>query len=262
MKILSKIILLCIFLFAFNFKGHSQDVYEATSLYLLKHEVVGKNFLFLDQKIGEDRKIIASNVVFEQVQKLTIEGVPYVIIKPVKILKKKKSKEEEIIIPKVELYTYFIVPSGLLEDNLYTYTPRQWKMQVGISTIPVKLYFPHENSPLDFSHNSISLGPTLGISQQLNESRTNLWINYLIAMNFTMITPTKDDFDTDEFGGNSLSALSPALGTVINYNNAEIGLFLGKDFLPGDASFHWKHNGETWFSLSIGVSFSSFNTKE
>jgi len=239
----------------------SQNTIPNFEFYTLQHEIIVETYDFLNEENLKVRKILKQNTVFEILDTPEIDGLAYTVLKPVKILEKNKKNKNSISsnnsenLPGVELDFYYVALSSKLKNNLEGYTPRMWNYQVGVSVIPIKIYLPEKNQPLDFTSSSVSQGATFGIAHQVSQSKSNVWINYMFSMNFTKVTPREDDFVNTNFDGNDLAALSPAFGVGINFKAAALGFHIGKDYLPGTAASSWKHNGTTWYSISIGTSF-------
>lgn len=260
----------CILLFLCLFfqKGKTQEVNPVPKAihYTLLHEVVVVEFDFLEKKSLGNKKVMFDHVVFDIVQEITLDNKIVKVVKPVSFIKKKQKSSEKDLekagledsTKVVELEKYYYVSTDDLKDNQLVYTPKTWEMRAGIVTIPVKFYLPKDGRPLDFSSRSVSLGTSVGVGQQISQSKQNLWINYLFGAHFTMVTPTQDDFlnfSNNDASDDTLSAFSLSLGVTLNFEGIELGVFLGQDFLPGSAAEQWIHNGETWFSIGVGTSF-------
>ncbi len=244
---------------------HAQDNVKKAKTQTLIHEVVVNKYDFLHKVVEDDLHVLYPNAVFEIVETAQIDGTAHSVIKATSLIKMKKREIDASAekIKEVKLHEYYIVNSSYLSNNTSEYTPREWDLRIGLTVIPVKLYaFHNDNGSLDFTSSSISQGASIGLAHQFSKRKSNLWMIYSFSMNFTKITPRRDDFINDSYEGNDLAALSPALGVSVNYRGAEFGLFVGKDFLPGTAAADWKLNGETWFSLTIGTSFNASVRKD
>lgn len=243
----------------------AQNQGKAKEQYLfLGHEVVVQEINFLNLVIDSARLVLFDDIVFEKMQEVKDNGETYALIKAVQYLKKRKH-----IAPKdrpfktVEIGKYYVVKKDLLNDNTYPFTPKTWEVRAGVVSIPVKFYLPNDGEPIDFSSKSVSLGTTIGMARQISNTKNNLWVNYLLGAQFTMVTPTVDDFNnpSNYNNGNTLSAFSLSFGIALDFEGIEAGFFLGKDFLPGTAAKDWKHNGDTWFSIGIGTNLSNGKEK-
>lgn len=230
--------------------------------YVLIHEVVVQEINFLTKAIDTTPVVLFDDVVFNQMQE--IENGTSILIKAIQNVKKKKNPKitSSNPFPLVEIGKYYVVEKNRLKDNRILFTPKTWELRAGVVNVPVKFYLPADGEPLDFSSKSVSLGTTIGVARQTSNTKRNLWLNYLLGAQFTMVTPTTDDFlsfDQTSGDGNTLSAFSLSLGFGIDFEGIEVSFFLGKDFLPGSASKDWKHNGDTWFSIGVGTSLSGGN---
>lgn len=244
----------------------AQDPLIERNIYkVLKHELVVQEINFLNKEIDTTAFVLYDDVVFEEMEELSDNGKNYQLIKAVQYVKKRKNiPADQRPFKVVEMGKYYVVEKKLLNRNTIPYTPKTWELRAGIVNIPVKFYLPDDGDPLDFSSRSVSLGTSIGAAQQVSKSRRNLWVNYLLGAQFTMVTPTTDDFiNFDNTGGNSntLSAFSLSLGIALDFDGIEVGFFLGKDFLPGSAANSWRHNGDTWFSIGVGTSLSNGKEK-
>lgn len=244
----------------------AQDPLSERNRYkVLKHELVVQEINFLNKQIDTTAIVLYDDVVFEEMQDISDNGKSYQLIKAVQYVKKrKKIAPDERPFKVVEMGKYYVVEKNLLNNNIIPYTPKTWELRAGVVSIPVKFYLPDDGDPLDFSSRSVSLGTSIGAAQQVSKSRRNLWVNYLLGAQFTMVTPTTDDFinfNTADGNSNTLSAFSLSLGIALDFEGIEVGFFLGKDFLPGSAANNWRHNGDTWFSIGVGTSLSNGKEK-
>jgi hypothetical protein len=259
-------VILCFSLVFNALLGQNQNQDNVKEPYFfLRREVVVQEINFLTLAINEERLVLFNDVVFKKMQEIKDNGETYIVVKAVDYVKKRKQ-----IAPKdrpfktVEIGKYYVVKTDLLKDNVNTFTPRTWEVRAGVVNIPVKFYLPNDGDPLDFSSKSVSLGTTIGVAQQVSRTRRNLWVNYLLGAQFTMVTPTSDDFlnfNAATDNSNTLSAFSLSLGIALDFEGIEVGFFLGKDYLPGSAAQNWKHNGDTWFSIGIGTNLSNGKQK-
>ena len=246
--------LLCAILVFLSTNLKAQN-FEAT-IFTLTNEVVVTSFDFIESTVSNNKVIMYSNTVFEQIESIEEDGIEYYIIKPIETLSANSKDNNVNQLPVVEMFQYYIVKASIIDSKKILYTPIEWDLRIGLVVIPVKVY-PFQDGPLDFSASNISQGASIGLAHQISRRKSNLWLLYSFSMNFTKVTPRPDDFDDDRFAGNDLAALSPAIGVSLSYNNADVGIFAGKDFLPGSASESWKYNGDTWYSISIGTSFNT-----
>jgi hypothetical protein len=233
--------------------------------FVLRREVVGQEINFLNLEIDSTLLVLFDDVVFEQMQEVKKNGETYTLVKAVQYVRKRKHiAPKDRLFKTVETNKYYVVKNDLLKNNTDPYIPKTWEVRAGIVNIPVKFYLPNEGEALDFSSRSVSLGTSVGIAQQVSKSKHNLWLNYLLGAQFTMVTPTSDDFINFSTAGNNsntLSAFSLSLGIALDFEGIEVGVFLGKDYLPGSAAKDWKHNGDTWFSMGVGTNLSNGKQK-
>lgn len=256
------LLLVMVILCSFHTLLAQNNISDKNRYNVLRHEVVAYPINFLTKAIDDSNPIVLyDDVVFEQLEDIEKGSVNYKIIKAIQYIKKRNKKAPKNRPFKgVEMDKYYVIAATHLDDvkeNLISFTPKTWELRAGVANIPVKFYLPDDGNNLDFSSRSVSLRTTIGAARQVSNSKRNLWVNYLLGAQFTMVTPTTDDFDFinfEEGNSNTLSAFSLSLGIALDFEGIEVGLFLGKDFLPGSAGDRWDHNRDTWFSIGVGTS--------
>jgi len=258
------LLLVMVILCSFHALWSQNNISDKDRYDVLKHEVVVYPIDFLTKKIEETPIVLYDDVVFEQLEDIDYNSVKYKIIKAIQYVKKRQKNRQDRPFKGVEMDKYYVIATTHLapeKNNVISFTPKTWELRAGVANIPVKFYLPDKENPLDFSSRSVSLGTTIGAAQQVSNSRRNLWVNYLLGAQFTMLTLTKDDIKETSFlnfdatgGSNTLSAFSLSLGIALDFEGVEVGFFFGKDFLPGSAASDWIHNADTWFSIGVGTS--------
>ncbi|MEO1257590.1 MAG: hypothetical protein AAFZ15_02300 [Bacteroidota bacterium] len=121
---------------------------------------------------------------------------------------------------------------------------------LGATTIPFRV----RTSPFDFSP-ALSFGTSFGVQFPLSHYQ-DISLNVVGGLHITHVT--LDSFSTEgtvlDLGGDSEPALSPALGIVFEYKNAQVGLYIGWDYLSSEEKNNWIYQGKTWFSIGVGTS--------
>lgn len=234
----------------------AQELYEKPKSFTLISEVVAQEYDFIEHQLLSEKSILYADIVFEEIKQFDIEGISYTVVKTIEQLSKRgEGKKINSKYSETSLLEYYAIETNALEGNKLNYTSKGWDIKIGFAVIPFKVYaFQTGDDPLDFSPSNVSMGPSLGWAHQISRRKSDVWLTYKFSMNITSVTPRPDEFTDSKLQGNDLVALSPALGISLNYNTAEVNLYLGKDYLPGNAARAWKYNGTTWFSLAIGLS--------
>ncbi len=172
--------------------------------------------------------------------------------------KKTNSKKPYSSIEDYTSYTYFTITKAQLDFKAVLIKKSEWDLVVGTIITPIKLRF----SPFDFSKD-ISVGSTFGIKYNLNQDKQSA-IAFLIGTGISSVTA--DSFSTKGRTQKNvdLLAFTPSLGAVIEMGNAQIGVFLGFDFIShvNQLKYEWIYQGEPWISFGIGYSMFSFNLKK
>lgn len=119
----------------------------------------------------------------------------------------------------------------------------------GFSTIPIKLRFKNESSDFDFE-TGFTLGVNAGYEYSFR-SRKEQAIAFLTGFGVSTVEVSHLEGEPSTSG-----AFTPSLGVLYAYENFQVGLFLGKDFIGGSGGDSWGYNGKTW--LGIGMGFTIF----
>jgi hypothetical protein len=133
---------------------------------------------------------------------------------------------------------------------------RTIKFTAGTVIMPLKLRL----KDFDFTNN-FSLGLSGGAKWRISNKNDN-YVNLLASMNIGFV-----DLDSFSTRGKvigqpvkNIGIFSPALGLVFEFEKAQIGIFVGKDYLSkfNQEKYNWRYQKRTW--LSIGFGFSLFST--
>jgi hypothetical protein len=158
----------------------------------------------------------------------------------------------------ITTYTYFIITKAQLEYKAYPIIKSNIDLLVGNIFTPLKLRF----KPFDFSKD-ISIGTTFGVKYSLGEKRSTS-VDALIGLGISTLS-------IDSFASRGkvestvdLLSFSPSIGLVLEFGNAQIGLFSGIDFISNanQNKYEWIYRNKPWLSFGIGYSLFSFNVKK
>lgn len=156
----------------------------------------------------------------------------------------------------ITTYIYFLITKAQIDFKAYPIVKSNIDLLVGNIFTPIKLRF----NPFDFSKD-ISVGTTFGVKYQLKEKQ-NTAIDALFGLGIS--TLTIDSFSSRGKVSNAdLLSFSPSIGFVLEFGNAQIGLFFGYDFISNanQKRYEWIYKNKPWLSFGIGYSLFSFNVK-
>lgn len=151
---------------------------------------------------------------------------------------------------------FFIKAKDFTEPHvLKTYYRGRYNLLPNIGTliVPVKIRPSFGDRPFDFT-TDFTLGTSIGIKTRVSKFRPN----YLSLVGvFGITTVNIDNNTTNGFVSEATkqSALTPAIGLVMEIEGFQIGLIAGKDFIGGNTGKSWIYNKRTWWSFGIGYEF-------
>ncbi|GJM35134.1 MAG: hypothetical protein DHS20C18_41350 [Saprospiraceae bacterium] len=121
---------------------------------------------------------------------------------------------------------------------------------IGASTLPLRI----RTGPFDFS-GTLSYGTNFGIRFQLADYQ-DIAMNIVSGLHITHII--LDSLNTqgrlESSDNQTAAALSPAVGVVFEFSKAQVGTYLGWDFISGSTKENWIYQGKPWFSIGVGIS--------
>jgi hypothetical protein len=123
---------------------------------------------------------------------------------------------------------------------------------VGVAFVPIKVRLKlTDKSRFDFSQD-IMLGTSIGL-----RSRTDPYFQYyhtyLLSLGVTSVVA--DSSSTQGYikdGNTKLAAFTPSIGSLWEFNDIQLGLFLGADWVGGELGSKWVYQGLPWVSVGIG----------
>lgn len=110
----------------------------------------------------------------------------------------------------------------------------------------------------DFEGN-VNIGLTAGLRDRISKNGRS-YLNYIggISIGSTKITP--ETVSTELNSETNASILTPFVGVIYEYNDFQIGAFLGWDHIGGKIGKSWIYQGKGW--LGVGLGYSIFTTKD
>jgi len=152
---------------------------------------------------------------------------------------------------------YFLVNISDIEKYAIRTGRYAGSLAIGVLNLPFK-FRPQRRS--DFS-GGFNLGVAVGYKMPHNVNRKT---SVSILGGFSLSTQNIDTTTIKRNlslvqGVNNLSSLSYSLGGIIEYENAQVGLFFGLDLLNriNQSNFGWVYQGKPWISFGIGYSIFS-----
>ncbi|HMQ48361.1 MAG TPA: hypothetical protein PKA00_13190 [Saprospiraceae bacterium] len=155
-------------------------------------------------------------------------------------------------------YRYFLLPKS--HFNSGRVIPRyrtKPTFSAGTIVIPVKV----RSSPFDFS-TDITLGPSAGAKWRLSPYSDENFFNAMMGFGVTHIT--LDSLSTEGVirQTSDRPALTLSFGGVFEFSNAQIGFFVGWDYISQNAQNQWIYQGKPWLSLGLGYAIISRSTEQ
>jgi hypothetical protein len=170
----------------------------------------------------------------------------------------KKINQSNLPIEDFSTYTYFYITKAQLDFKARAITRSNLDLVVGNVITPVKLRF----APFDFTKD-ITLGSTFGVKYSFAKKQ-NAAVDGLLGIGVSSLT-----IDSTSSRGKTqqpvdLLAFSTSIGLVIEFGNAQVGAFLGFDFISNknQNEYHWIYRNKPWISFGLGYSIFSFNIKK
>lgn len=152
---------------------------------------------------------------------------------------------------------YFLIPTDKLKTFAVGIYREKFQYTLGTVVVPVKLRFA---PTFDFSKD-FALGLSLGAKFRTSQHRKE----YIVPVLFSTITSiTLDSLTTagrvnkrrDEAG------YSAGIGLVFEFEEGQIGAFLGYDHISKLADTNWQFHGKPWLSIGVGYSIFSSGKKD
>lgn len=157
----------------------------------------------------------------------------------------------------ISSYTYFTISQSQLDFKAKAITRSDISLIVGSIFTPIKLRF----EPFDFTKD-ISVGTTFGIKYALGHRRDTA-IDGLVGIGLSTLTIDSITSQGTILYPADLLAFTISYGLVVEFGNAQVGVFSGFDFLSyrDQAKYMWIYRNKPWLSFGVGFSIFSFNVK-
>ena len=155
-------------------------------------------------------------------------------------------------------YTYFIITKAQLDFKAVSIKKSNLNLLVGNIFTPIKLRF----KPFDFAKD-ISVGTTFGGKYSFTEKQ-NTAVDGLIGIGISSLSIDSSSAQKSTNESNELLAFTSSLGLVLEFGNAQLGIFIGFDLISNtnQKKYDWIYKNKPWLSFGVGYSLFSFNVKK
>ncbi|QNF31365.1 hypothetical protein HUW51_00995 (plasmid) [Adhaeribacter swui] len=124
----------------------------------------------------------------------------------------------------------------------------RWKttLTAGTAIIPIKVRFNNFDFNKDFT-----LGPTIGVRWRIAKHTDN-FLNAMLGFGVTSVTLDSASTDGALKANTDRFAVTPSFGLLLEFDNVQVGLFTGMDYLSKKENIDWRYQGKSWFSVGLG----------
>lgn len=154
-------------------------------------------------------------------------------------------------------YKEFAIKPDDLNSYCVSYFGSKNEFTWGFMTLPIKLRSSNDQGGVFNYEEKLNLGFVAGWRWQL-QGKVQRSINAVLGFG---VTNVRTDSISLKSGINpyntSSGAFSANIGLLYSHQNFQIGLFLGKDYIPGLLGKDWRFQGRTWLGLALGISLFS-----
>jgi hypothetical protein len=151
---------------------------------------------------------------------------------------------------------YFLLSKADFEKKAIPwYSTRTAAFTFGAVIIPVKIRF----SPFDFSKD-FTLGTMAGAKWRISHRSSN-YFSLLGGFGITSVSLDSASTSGSILKNTDRPAITPSIGAVLAFDDAQVGLFFGWDLISSKEP-KWVYHGKTWFSLGLGYTIFSGQSKK
>jgi hypothetical protein len=143
---------------------------------------------------------------------------------------------------------YFAVATADLQHRTVPIYPKNPSFTAGAVLIPVKMRF----GAFDFSKD-VTLGPSAGVRWRTNY-RNEWFAHALVSFGITSVSVDSASTKGSVTQPLDLSAVTPSLGLVFDFDGFQFGVFSGIDLISRNARFNWQYQSKPWLSVGLGYS--------
>lgn len=128
---------------------------------------------------------------------------------------------------------------------------------MGTVIVPVKI----RTSPFDFS-TDVTLGPVAGARFRLSPYTNTNFFNVVTGFGVTHITLDSLNTKGNIMQTSDRPAITLSFGGVLEFSNAQIGLFVGWDYISQNEQIKWEYQGKPWLSIGLGYTILTHNSNQ
>jgi hypothetical protein len=159
-------------------------------------------------------------------------------------------------------YKEFAISPEDFNSSCIAYFGTSHEFTWGVMTLPIKLRFGGSAGRTFSFEEKLNLGFVAGFRQQLKGTIQHS-LNYVGGFGATSV---RTDSLSQKSGiaptGTTSGAFSFNVGVLYAHGNFQIGVFGGKDYIPGALGKDWRYQGKTWLGLAIGISLFSKDSSQ
>jgi len=155
---------------------------------------------------------------------------------------------------------YFVMQLKDFDTKIEPINGRSSSFTWGVTIIPIKLRFGNGEKRLFQYSESFSLGINAGYEYAFT-SRRKESVSFLlgVAVSSVPVDP-KDNIILEK--STTVGAFTPSIGIVYSYEQFQVGIFSGIDYLSGELGKNWMYRNKPWLGLGLGFSIFQKNKKE
>jgi hypothetical protein len=153
-----------------------------------------------------------------------------------------------------EIGNYMYYTLTIEEFNTYMIVSKAWvEIEFGTVTIPIKIRPGNsDNIPLDFYGN---FNAGVGLNFKFRK-----FIDIYSGISITTVPVDNETTNGVITSPTNAAALTPTFGIIKELGKAQVGVFLGFDFLSRNLGDNWIYQGRRWFGIGVGVNIFDVST--
>jgi len=170
--------------------------------------------------------------------------------------KRNKKKRLNFSDDDIDNYKYFKITKAQLDFKAIPANTQTYSFTLGSVITPLKLRL----TPFDFSKD-FTIGSTFGVKYQKSDLAP---VSFSALLGLGVTSVSLDSFSTSGAIRNRQETLafSPSLGVMLEFGNAQIGVFTGVDMLSSSNILfdRYIYKNQPWVSLGLGYSIFNANS--
>ncbi|MDX2284816.1 MAG: hypothetical protein NW241_11670 [Bacteroidia bacterium] len=225
----------------------------APQIFLAEAQVVG--FDLIRMALKDTIRLAGRGHVFQIVSTLNDGQELWMIIR---FWEFRQAKRDEVWMSEAENGKFFALRFRDYQRTCRPY-PKTTAVSFGALMVPVKLRLPSETvEAFDFSRD-VAMGTSIGLRQGLSRYKSHS-ATLLLGTGVSTVTALPQNSGGFAAQPSDLAAFTVSLGTLLDFEGVQLGLFTGMDMVPREAGRHWIYQRKPWFSVGIGYQFLSWSS--